>query len=207
MRAGLRPHAWPPPRAAAKIAPWLGSTTIRQHSLAGSTARSPADGPARAPQVWRCSRATRRTAVSGESRWTRRRAGGGASSAAHPASAIAIDLGPDDLPTYVRTLKLISKPPDEPPFLNVQRFLKSIGSAVPEIYAADLKRRMLLVEDVGETSLFQAALRGSGEARHALSQRRGRASVDSHRRHAPARRRMYRRVDRIRRTALSMGDG
>ena len=83
---------------------------------------------------------------------------GGASSEAHPASAIAIDLGPDDLPAYVRTLNLISRPTDEPPFLNVQRFLKSIGSAVPEIYAADLKRRMLLVEDVGETSLFQAAL-------------------------------------------------
>src|SRR5262249_32255662 len=46
------------------------------------------------------------------------------------------------------------------PFLNVQRFLKSIGVAVPDIYAADLAHRMLLVEDVGETSLFQATLDG-----------------------------------------------
>jgi aminoglycoside/choline kinase family phosphotransferase len=44
--------------------------------------------------------------------------------------------------------------------VNVQRFLKSIGAAVPEIYAADPERRMLLVEDVGESPLFQAALDG-----------------------------------------------
>jgi aminoglycoside/choline kinase family phosphotransferase len=93
---------------------------------------------------------------------------GGASSPTSPASpsipppsTIAIDLGPDDLPGYVRALNLVSTPPAEPPFLNVQRFLKSIGAAVPEIYAADAEHRMLLVEDVGETSLFQAALDGA----------------------------------------------
>jgi aminoglycoside/choline kinase family phosphotransferase len=92
---------------------------------------------------------------------------GGASSATQsasattpPASAIAIDLGPDDLPAYVRALNLVSAPPAEPPFVNVQRFLKSIGAPVPEIYVADPEHRMLLVEDVGETSLFQATLDG-----------------------------------------------
>ncbi len=75
-----------------------------------------------------------------------------------PTSAIAIDLGPDDLPTYVRALKLLPGPLTEPPFLNTQRFLKSIGSAVPDIYVADAPQRMLLVEDVGETPLFEAAL-------------------------------------------------
>src|SRR5271156_5945656 len=85
---------------------------------------------------------------------------GGASSTTPPASAIAVDLGPDDLPAYVRALNLVSTAPDEPPFVNVQRFLKSIGAAVPEIYVADPGRRILLVEDVGETSLFQAALDG-----------------------------------------------
>jgi N-acetylmuramate 1-kinase len=77
-----------------------------------------------------------------------------------PTSVIAIDLGPDDLPAYVRALNLVSTPPAEPPFVNVQRFLNSIGVAVPEIYAADPKHRMLLVEDVGELSLFQATLNG-----------------------------------------------
>jgi len=85
---------------------------------------------------------------------------GGASSTTPPASAIAVDLGPDDLPAYVRALNLVSTAPAEPPFVNVQRFLKSIGAAVPEIYVADPGRRILLVEDVGETSLFQAALDG-----------------------------------------------
>ena len=75
-----------------------------------------------------------------------------------PASAIAIDLGPDDVPAYVSALNLLPAPPAEPPLLNVQRFLKSIGAAVPEVYAADAPRRMLLVEDVGRTPLFEAAL-------------------------------------------------
>src|ERR1700730_5169685 len=36
---------------------------------------------------------------------------GAASTATPPASAIAVDLGPDDLPAYVRALKLVSGPP------------------------------------------------------------------------------------------------
>lgn len=77
-----------------------------------------------------------------------------------PASAIAIDLGPDDLPLYARTLKLVAEPLPEPPWLNVHRFLARIGAAVPEIYAADISARMLLVEDVGSTPLFEAAMGG-----------------------------------------------
>jgi len=77
-----------------------------------------------------------------------------------PSSAIAIDLGPDDLPLYARTLKLIPEPLAEPPWINVQRFLKSIGAAVPEVFAVDTHARRLLVEDVGELPLFEAALHG-----------------------------------------------
>ena len=77
-----------------------------------------------------------------------------------PASAIAIDLGPDDLPLYARALKLIPEPLAEPPWINVHRFLASIGAAVPEVFAADAHARMLLVEDVGELPLFEAALHG-----------------------------------------------
>ena len=74
-----------------------------------------------------------------------------------PLSAIAIDLGPDDLPLYARALKLVPEPLPEPPWLNVHRFLVRIGAAVPAIYVADVAARMLLVEDVGSTSLFDAA--------------------------------------------------
>jgi N-acetylmuramate 1-kinase len=84
------------------------------------------------------------------------------SAAPPPPTAIAIDLGPDDLPLYARALNLITEPLAEPPWINVQRFLASIGAAVPEIFAADVKARMLLVEDVGEMPLFEAALQGDG---------------------------------------------
>lgn len=77
-----------------------------------------------------------------------------------PSSAIAIDLGPDDLPLYARALKLIPEPLTEPPWINVQRFFKSIGAAVPEVFAIDAPARLLLVEDVGEVPLFEAAVRG-----------------------------------------------
>ena len=77
-----------------------------------------------------------------------------------PASAIAVDLGPDDLPLYARALKLVPEPVAEPPWINVHRFLSSIGAPVPELYCADAAARMLLVEDLGTTPLFEAASRG-----------------------------------------------
>ena len=79
-----------------------------------------------------------------------------------PPTAIAIDLGPDDLPLYARALNLLPEPLAEPPWINLQRFLASIGAAVPALYAADISARMLLVEDVGELPLFEAALHGDG---------------------------------------------
>ncbi|HXD90268.1 MAG TPA: hypothetical protein VNU00_04350, partial [Candidatus Binataceae bacterium] len=77
-----------------------------------------------------------------------------------PTTAIAIDLGPDDLPLYARTLKLIPEPLPDPPWVSLQRFLRKIDVAVPELYHADPGARMLLVEDVGELPLFTAAERG-----------------------------------------------
>jgi N-acetylmuramate 1-kinase len=84
----------------------------------------------------------------------------GSASKIAPASAIAVDLGPDDLPLYARALKLVPEPVAEPPWINVHRFLSSIGAPVPELYCADAAARMLLVEDVGATPLFEAASRG-----------------------------------------------
>jgi hypothetical protein len=77
-----------------------------------------------------------------------------------PATAIAIDLGPDDLPAYARALRLLRQPLGEPAWTNVQRFLATIGAGVPEVYAADVAARMLLVEDVGDLPLFEAATNG-----------------------------------------------
>jgi aminoglycoside/choline kinase family phosphotransferase len=79
---------------------------------------------------------------------------------ATPTTAIAVDLGPDDLPLYARALNLIPEPLAEPPWIAVQRFLAAAGVAVPEVYADDAHARLLLVEDVGELPLFEAALQG-----------------------------------------------
>jgi aminoglycoside/choline kinase family phosphotransferase len=73
-----------------------------------------------------------------------------------PASVIAIDLGPDDLPLYVRALDLVAQPRPEPPFLSVHRLMEQIGIAVPAIYAAAVPLRKLMVEDVGDLSLYEA---------------------------------------------------
>jgi len=45
----------------------------------------------------------------------------------------------------------------EMPFLDVQRYLRSRGVAVPEVYAADSTRGLALLEDVGDTTLWDAA--------------------------------------------------
>ena len=80
---------------------------------------------------------------------------------ATPATTIAIDLGPDDLPLYARVLRLAPEPLPEPPWINVHRFLQSIGAPVPILYRFDASARMMLVEDVGELPLFAAASDGN----------------------------------------------
>jgi aminoglycoside/choline kinase family phosphotransferase len=80
-----------------------------------------------------------------------------ASNSGAPSTAIVVDLGPEDLPRYIRALNLMPDAPTEPPWINVHRFFCSIGVPVPALYAAAPERRALLVEDVGELSLAEAA--------------------------------------------------
>jgi len=86
------------------------------------------------------------------------------SETAAPATAILVDLGPDDLPRYVRVLNLLPSPITEAPWINVHRFLESIGSPVPALYDAGSVRRAMLVEDVGELSLLDAVRRPGADA-------------------------------------------
>lgn len=76
--------------------------------------------------------------------------------AAIPDTAIAVDLGPDDLPLYARALNLVREPVPESPFVSVHRLMQRIGVAVPALYAAAPAERKLLVEDVGDLSLYAA---------------------------------------------------
>lgn len=53
-------------------------------------------------------------------------------------------------------LSAVEAPPDEMPFLNVQRYLRGQGLGVPEVYAADSDRGVALLEDVGDVTLWDA---------------------------------------------------
>ncbi len=83
---------------------------------------------------------------------------------ADPASAILVDLGPDDLPRYVRVLGLMREPIAEPPWINLHRFLTALGAPVPALYAFDAAQRALLVEDVGEVALFDILRAGGADS-------------------------------------------
>ena len=128
------------PENPAELEAWLRRAVATRFGGARVAAIEALKGDASARRFWRVS-------IANENR-------------AAPATAIAIDLGPDDLPLYARTLNLIPEPLTEPPWLSLQRFLAEAGVAVPEIYADDANARLLLVEDVGELPLFEAALRG-----------------------------------------------
>src|SRR5215469_5367775 len=64
---------------------------------------------------------------------------------AAPPTAILVDLGPGDLPPYARALGLLKEPLPEPPWINLHRYLSSLGVAVPKLFASTLKHRALLV--------------------------------------------------------------
>ncbi len=76
-----------------------------------------------------------------------------------PPTAIVVDLGPDDLPRYVRVLNLTSPAPLEPPWISLHRFLTLLGAPVPALYDAAPAERAMLVEDVGDLTLLDAIKR------------------------------------------------
>jgi aminoglycoside/choline kinase family phosphotransferase len=51
----------------------------------------------------------------------------------------------------------LEAPPAEMPFLNVQRYLATCGIAVPAVYGANSERGLALLEDLGDTTLWDAA--------------------------------------------------
>jgi N-acetylmuramate 1-kinase len=132
---------------------WLRSALAKRFPGARVRAISALKGDASARRFWRVAIAHD---VSDDRRAT-------------PSTAIAVDLGPDDLPLYARALKLIPEPLAEPPWITVQRLLAAAGVAVPEVYADDSRARLLLVEDVGDLPLFEAALHGDASDLYRLA--------------------------------------
>jgi aminoglycoside/choline kinase family phosphotransferase len=73
---------------------------------------------------------------------------------AAPASLIVMQLAGSSLPLSSEELAIFREPPKELPFLNVHRFLRQISVRVPELYGAWADEGILLLEDLGDRSLW-----------------------------------------------------
>ncbi len=82
-----------------------------------------------------------------------------------PEKLIVMHLPPDALGSDEGTS---GEHPHELPFLDVQRLLHERGVPVPEVLAADVDRRVVLLEDLGDET-FEARLRSSPRSRWGAS--------------------------------------
>jgi N-acetylmuramate 1-kinase len=73
-----------------------------------------------------------------------------------PPSAVAMILADRGIALASEELAVFKDAPTELPYLNVHRFLVSIGVAVPQLYADASERGILLLEDIGDTALWDA---------------------------------------------------
>ena len=79
----------------------------------------------------------------------------GLSGAGVPRSLIVMELpGGSALPISSEELAIFAERPKELPFLNVHRFLSRIGVKVPGIYGQWVNQGILLLEDLGDTALW-----------------------------------------------------
>lgn len=75
-----------------------------------------------------------------------------------PATAVAMKLGDRAVALSSEELGVYGKDgPTELPFLNVWRFLSARDGAVPDVYGKSADERLLLLEDVGDVTLWAAA--------------------------------------------------
>jgi hypothetical protein len=73
-----------------------------------------------------------------------------------PSSVVVMELAGSSLPLSSEELAIFSEPPEELPFLNVHRFLSRIGARVPALYGHWVDEGILLLEDLGDSSLWDA---------------------------------------------------
>ena len=88
-----------------------------------------------------------------------------------PASIVAMLLADRGIAMSSEELAVFSEPPAELPYLNVHRLLLSLGVAVPQLYADASTRGVLLLEDIGDTALWDAVQGQPDEAVLLLYQR------------------------------------
>jgi hypothetical protein len=73
-----------------------------------------------------------------------------------PATTVAMLLADRGIAMSSDELAVFKEPPKELPYLNVHRFLVALGVAVPEVYVDASERGVLLLEDIGDTPLWDA---------------------------------------------------
>ena len=71
-----------------------------------------------------------------------------------PSSVIVMSWNDSGLPISSEELAVFDKPPEELPFLNVHRFLEAVGVRVPTVYGHSAEQGLMLLEDLGDTSLW-----------------------------------------------------
>lgn len=81
-----------------------------------------------------------------------------------PASVVVMQLGPTSLPLSSEELAIFREPPKELPFLSVHRFLAGLGVRVPALYGAWPDEGILLLEDLGDCSLWEFVQGAGAEA-------------------------------------------
>ncbi len=81
-----------------------------------------------------------------------------------PATAVVMILADRGIAMSSDELAVFKEAPRELPYLNVHRFLVGLGVSVPEVYVDAAERGVLLLEDVGDTALWDA-VQGADEAR------------------------------------------
>lgn len=73
-----------------------------------------------------------------------------------PPSVVAMLLADRGIALSSEELAVLQQPAAELPYLNVHRFLSGLGVAVPQLYADAAERGVLLLEDIGDTALWDA---------------------------------------------------
>ncbi len=73
-----------------------------------------------------------------------------------PASAVVMVLADRGIAMSSDELAVFKEAPTELPYLNVHRFLVGLGVAVPHLYADASERGLLVLEDIGDTALWDA---------------------------------------------------
>ena len=73
-----------------------------------------------------------------------------------PQSVVVMELADSSLPLSSDELAIFKEPPKELPFLNLHRFFSQLGVRVPALYGHWVDERILLLEDLGDQSLWDS---------------------------------------------------